>query len=174
MFSETVYGNSSMNEFAHIFTDSFQRYDGIVGYAVSKEDQKWQNTTDIDAFMQANKTLDRVTFKPDDFGKDKEIIDIETLPGYNHFTREGIWFGSAWKMWFGHKFFSYIPKEKLLTFTDGYSNLELSNGAISITLYDNIWAYNRPLNREIQWKFRKQVGIDEVAHKTRYNYIKRG
>lgn len=165
MFSKSVYEKISINEIANKFTDFFQMYDGIVGYAVSCEDQNWQDQTDIEAFIKANKPLEQVTFKPHFIHKDKEMIDTESFPGHNHFTKEGIWFGSSWRMWFGHKYFSFIPKDKLLAFSDGYRNLELNDGSISIILYENIWEYDNPLNREIQWKFRKIVGIDEVAHK---------
>lgn len=165
MFSKSVYEKTSVNEIVDIFTNFFQMYDGIVGYAVSREDQKWQNQTDIDAFIKANKPLVNVTFKPDPIQKERERIDTESFPGHNHFTNDGIWFGSSWKMWFGNSYFSFITKDTLLTFSDGYKNLELEDGSVSITLHENIWNYDKVINRDIQWKFRKKVGIDEVAHK---------
>lgn len=165
MFSKSVYDKISVNEIADKFNDFFQMYNGIVGYAVSCEDQKWQNNTDIEAFIESNKSLEHVTYKPHFFHKDREMIDIESFPGHNHFSKEGIWFGSSWKMWFGKRYYSFIPKDRLLAFSDGFNNLEFNDGSISIVLYENIWEYDKPINRAIQWKFRKVVGIDEVAHK---------
>ncbi|WP_028611696.1 hypothetical protein [Paenibacillus harenae] len=165
MYSKSVYEKISVNEIADKFTVFFQMYNGIVGYAVSCEDQQWQNKTDIEAFIKSNKSLEHVTFKPHFILKDREMIDIESFPGHNHFSREGIWFGSTWSMWFGERYYSFIPKDKLLSFSDGYKNSELSDGSISIVLYENVWEYDKPSNRAIQWQFRKVVGIDEVAHK---------
>lgn len=165
MFSKSVYEKTTVNGIANKFTDFFQMYDGIVGYAVSREDQKWQNQTDIGAFIEANKPLGNATFKPDPIQKERERIDTESFPGHNHFTNDGIWFGASWKMWFGNRYFSLIPKDTLLAFSDGYKNLELDDGSISITLYENIWDYDKAMYRDIQWKFRKMVGMDEVAHK---------
>lgn len=164
MYSKYVYAETPVNEIVGRFTDFFQRYDGVVGYMVSKEDQSWQNQTDISAFTAANKHLSGVRFKPDPFRKEREIIDTESFPGHNHFTSEGIWFGASWTMWFGNSYFSFVPKNKLTAFVDGYKNIELANGSISITLHENIWDFDNSVNRGLQWKFRKMVCMDEVAH----------
>ena len=92
-----------------------------------------------------------------------EIIDIECNPGHQH-LEAGIWFGAYYCTWFGEDFYQYIPKEKLKAFINCYENVELENGVIRIKLYENMWDYANPVNRNRQWDFRRSVGIDEVAH----------
>ncbi|TYP73195.1 hypothetical protein [Paenibacillus methanolicus] len=167
LFSKSVYENISVPEIASKFTDFFQTYEGIVGHAVSREDQKWQNETDIQEYKDANKPLDHVTYKPHSFDPDKIMIDTESFPGHHHFVKRGLWFGAAWRMWFGNEYFSYIPKDKILAFSDGYQTQELHNGSISITLHEDVWDYETAVHRERQWEFRRRVGMDEVAHPMR-------
>lgn len=90
--------------------------------------------------------------------------EIEKLFSHNHFSKTGLWFGSSWRMWFGKQYFSIITREKILSFSDGYSNIELENDSICIILYKDVWDYENLIHRDIQWKFRKEVGIDEIAH----------
>jgi hypothetical protein len=67
-------------------------------------------------------------------------------------------------MWFGQKYFTYIPKEALLSFQNGFETIELEDGSLRITLYEKIGYYDNPENRKIQWDFRRKVGMDHVAH----------
>ncbi len=45
----------------------------------------------------------------------------------------------------------------------------MENEAIRITLYEDIWGYDKEENRAIQWDFRRSVGMDEVAHRLEEN-----
>ena len=74
-------------------------------------------------------------------------------------------------MWFGKEYYQYISKEKLQSFTNCYENCELENEVTRITLYENMWDYAKTENREIQWDFRRSVGMDEVAHKILFRNI---
>ncbi|MFS0556072.1 hypothetical protein [Brevibacillus sp. 179-C9.3 HS] len=126
-------------------------------------DNFWQNNTHLDQYEKYNKITGNIKIKPQVILKNKQIVDIVCLPGHSHLVND-LWFGSNWRMWFGQKYFQYIPKDILLNFKDGYESIELSNGGVRVTLYDNFWEYDKPENREIQWSFRRHVGMDEVAH----------
>jgi hypothetical protein len=152
-----------MEDIIEKFNFFFENHNGIIGYAVSENDQKWQNTTDIEEFIKANMSIENLKFTQHHIKKDRLIIDKESFPGHNHFIGY-LWFGSAWKMWFGKKYYEYIEKEKLLKFNGCYEKKELKNSSLSITLYKNVLDYDLSENRQLQWGFRNIVGMDEVAH----------
>jgi hypothetical protein len=147
------------------FIDDFmQKYDGIVANACSLQDEFWQDNEDIDYYIIKGRSLENIHTKQNPIFPEDTIVDIEYNPGHSHIVN-GIWFGSCWTMWYGAEYFKYIPKDILLRYKHCYENRELDNGIIRIKLYDNIWEYDKPENREKQKAFRKQVGIDEVAHR---------
>ena len=133
----------------------FKNICGIVGHAVSSEDQKWQNNTDIETYKKYGKSLSQVMFKPHFFHKDKQMIDIE-FPRHNHFINSGLWLGSSWRMWFGKQYYSLISEIKLRSLSEEFGKEELEDDAISIILYEDVWDYDNPKNRDIQWKFRRE------------------
>lgn len=143
--------------------DSFMLQCGIVAFKCSLDDDFWQNAECLSYYISKNKSLDGIKTKMREFGLKEEIVDVEYNPGHSH-RPQGIWFGSCHKMWFGKAYYQYIAKEKLLKFDNCYENKELENDVIRITLYEDIWAYDKEENRKIQWDFRKKVGVDDVAH----------
>lgn len=143
--------------------DSFMLQCGIVAFKCSLDDDFWQNADNLLYYTSKNKSLDGIKTKMREFGLKEEIVDVEYNPGHSH-RPQGIWFGSCHKMWFGKVYYQYIDKEKLLKFDNCYENKELENDVIRITLYEDIWAYDKEENRKIQWDFRKKAGVDDVAH----------
>ncbi|MFS1514418.1 hypothetical protein VQL36_18610 [Chengkuizengella sp. SCS-71B] len=143
--------------------DLFKSHQSVVAYMCTSKDDFLQNNTDIDLYISKGKSLEDVRLKQHDVLKKRQVIDIEFNPGHSHLIRD-VWFGSCWRMWFGEQYFQYIPKEVLLNFKGGYETTELETGLIRITLYEDMWEYDKVENREIQWQFRRQVGMDEVAH----------
>lgn len=97
----------------------------------------------------------------------KMLINTESLPGHEHVMRgdgDGLWFGSCWQMHFSEIYYKYIPKELFDAFTECEENVVMDNGLRKITLYKNPNDYALPKNRERQWLFRRQLGIDSIAH----------
>jgi hypothetical protein len=141
----------------------FLDHDCVVAYICSSVDNLWQNNADIQSYKSHGKSIESLKLKQHRKIKNRQIVDIEFNPGHFHIVKE-LWFGSCWRMWFGAQYFKYIPKEVLINFKGGYQTLELEDGSVRITLYESIWDYEKPENRVIQWNFRRQVGIDEVAH----------
>lgn len=143
---------------------------GIVAYKCSLSDNIYQNADQLSDYELFEWSLEGVKTKLSEYGR--TIIDTEYNPGHSH-TPNGIWFGSCYRMWFGKDYYQYISKEKLQSFTNCYENRELENEVIRITLYEDVWEYAKEENREIQWDFRKSVGMDEVAHELEKNPAKK-
>lgn len=98
---------------------------------------------------------------------DKYLIDLESIPTHHHLIKTGdkLWFGACAIMYFSEVYYKYIPKEKWDNFTNCEENVILENGLRKIVLYDDLSDFENPINRNKQWAFRRQLGIDEVAHK---------
>lgn len=94
------------------------------------------------------------------------LINEETLEGHEHIQKTGdeLWFGSCWQMYFSDLYYKYIPKELFDSFTDCEENIILENGIRRITLYKDPSQFELPENRARQWAFRRQLGIDSIAH----------
>jgi hypothetical protein len=143
--------------------DFMKKYDGIVAKVCSLEDYFWQENENLLFYTSKGKSLDGVHTKQSPLFPNDKIVDTEYNPGHSHIVN-GIWFGSCWAMWFGKKFFTYIPKEVLKKYHGCYENIEICDDLIRIRLHEKIWAYDEPNNRKRQFEFRRQVGMDEVAH----------
>lgn len=154
--------NNFREEILSILTKYFVDVDGIVGNAVSMMDNLLQNSTNLDTYTRANKSLEDIKIIPSPIMKDEMIIDIEQQPGHFHLVGN-LWYGCCWKMWFGANY-SHFANDILLSFQECYENRALDNGTVQITLYENVWDYDLPENRARQLAFRKHTGIDEVAH----------
>jgi len=98
--------------------------------------------------------------------RDKYLIDLESVPTHQHFilTGDKLWFGSCAIMYFSELYYKYIPKEKWEGFIDCEENIVLESGLRKVVLYNDLSNYENSGNRNKQWTFRNQLGIDEVAH----------
>lgn len=143
--------------------DKYMAEDGIVAYKCTMEDFFWQNETSISSYTCRKRGLEGLKFTTSKIGLPEKIVDIEYNPGHSH-RYEGVWFGSCYQMWFGRPYYEFISKERLQSFRNCHENVELENDAIRITLYEDIWDFDNPANRERQWDFRRSMGVDEVAH----------
>lgn len=141
---------------------------GISAYVCSLEDWFWQDNEDIQMYELKGKSMEGIKTKKSDIFPDDDIVDIEYNAGHSHVVN-GIWFGSCWKMWYGREYFKYIPIEVLTNFKKCYENIINSNDCIRITLYESPWDYDKKENRDIQWNFRRSVGVDEVARTLKNN-----
>ncbi|MBH5320959.1 hypothetical protein I6N90_24545 [Paenibacillus sp. GSMTC-2017] len=140
----------------------FLSYEGIVAFIADASDSFWQNNTDIKQYELIGKSQEHIVIISDPIIKSNKIVDIEQLPGHSHFTKD-LWFGSCWRMWFGEGYYPYIPKKILSNINSCFENIEVENNSMRITLYPSIWEYNDPRNRNLQWLFRIQAGMDVVS-----------
>ncbi len=147
-----------------IIEEIFLKLNGVIGYIVSSAENSLQNLTDIDWFKRIGGDLKDVKIKKSPSNSEEMIIDKEYNSGHHHFEK-GVHFGVWWKMWFGKEYYQYIPKEKLMSFGEALEIRELENDILAITLYEDVWDYPNPKIKELQWRFRNYVGMDEVAHR---------
>ena len=78
-----------------------------------------------------------------------------TLPG----TQFGLFSGTA-HYWFGGMTFdNYIPKDRILAFTDAEEVTELPNGIVYVHLYKNMFKGHEPEAQRRQLAFRKHLGL---------------
>lgn len=98
--------------------------------------------------------------------RDTHLVDLETTPTHNHLMKNGerLWFGACAEMYFSPVYYKYIPKPLWDNFTDCQENQVLPNGIRRIKLYEDHENFLKPENRELQWKFRRQLGIDSIGH----------
>jgi hypothetical protein len=158
-----IFDNYKNNEklIEEFLNNFFMKVKGSSAHIIELDDWYFQNEKDLEHLQRKGVNIEKMNKKSDSLRG--EIADIEYNPGHDH-RPYGLWFGSCWKMWYGHNYYQFISKDKLSDFKDCYENVELEDGSRRITLYENIEDYDKPENRERQWSFRKSVGIDEVAH----------
>lgn len=147
-----------------------------IGFANDYLDYILQNEEDVEYFKQKNgyippyvQILPNPNYVEGAPGMDiipKEFISIESLPGHFHQMGYGekLWFGSCWQMYFSPIYYKYIPKPLWDDFTDCYEHKVFENGLRRITLFENIEDFDSPESRALQWAFRRQLGIDSIAH----------
>lgn len=173
------------NEFSILRKDkyifSLETNHEIRDYYLNQIQIRWAITTDYrnyntqtvtdPAYWRINKLKipDDVELYPDPGDWRKEglmLINEETLEGHEHIqkTDDKLWFGSCWQMYFSNLYYKYIPKELFDSFTNCEENIILENGIRRITLYKDPSQFELPESRARQWAFRRQLGIDSIAH----------
>lgn len=146
----------------NIVDSFFIKHKGIVAFMCSSEDYVLQNAN-LNHYQWAGLPTDNLHLKQSHLNPNEKEVDTEYNPGHSHYPHD-LWFGSCWAMWYGDSYFQYIPKEILKNFKNCHENKELEDGSVRILLYDDIWAFDTSDHRERQWSFRKQTGIDAIAH----------
>lgn len=142
----------------------------VYGKVAETIDQLLQNLETSDSWRRKKRTLPAdVLLIPNPIytnEREKEIISIESLPGHTHLMdyKDMLWFGSCWQMYFSPVYYNYIPKPLFDDFKDCYENKVFENGLRRITLHEKLMDFDLPENRKRQWAFRRQLGIDSIAH----------
>lgn len=97
------------------------------------------------------------------YTKDLSIYE-ESKPGHSH-NSPTYNFGSGWQMYYNtEEYYKVIPKPLWDAFTDCEENVVLENGLRKIILYKDQADFQNLKNRARQWAFRRQLGIDSIAH----------
>lgn len=142
----------------------------VFGKVLESVDNILQNIDTLDSWRRKKRALPReIMIIPNPIytnEREKEIISIESLAGHYHIMNydDMLWFGSSWQMYFSTLYYKYIPKPLFDDFKDCHENIIFENGLRKITLHKNVMDYDLPENRQRQWSFRQQLGIDSIAH----------
>lgn len=96
------------------------------------------------------------------------IIPLETLPGHSHIMNwqypDSVSFFSYAHMYFAPVYYQYVPKPLFDAFNSCEENIVMPNGVRKVILYHDLFTYALPENRSRQWAFRRELGIDSIAH----------
>ena len=134
---------------------------GVCGKIQQLDDWVWQNNTDLSEYKYQNRSLEGIPLKQDSAFNNETVVDIEKLPGYEK-QIDNIWFGAAWKMWFGEPYYEFVSKEAIEKFKDCYKNEQIADNCRCITLYEDMDDYENPENRARQWKFKEAIDFQNV------------
>lgn len=95
----------------------------------------------------------------------------EHIPNHTHRMNinEQLTFTAAWQMYFGKVYYKFIPKPLFDDFKDCEENVILAYGVRRITLYKNPDDFLQPENIRRMWSFRRQLGIDSIAHELTFD-----
>jgi len=148
------------------YIDELMNEIGIVAYVSDLTDDFWQNNKQVEMYDYRDKSIEGIPLKADEIFKDKMAVDVEKLPGYGE-QIDNIWFGAAWKMWFGEPYYEFISKESIEKFKDCYKNEKITDNCRCITLYEDMDDYKNPENRERQWKFKETIDFQNVVERLR-------
>ena len=152
--------------------DEIMNTTGIVAIIYNLNDWFWQNNTQLNIYEWKNRSLDGIPLKPHRIFKNEMAVDVEKFPGYDE-QIDSIWFGAAWKMWFGEPYYEFISKEAIENFKDCYKNEKTAGNCRCITLYEDMDDYENPANRARQWKFKEAIDFQNVIEKLRETGINR-
>jgi len=142
----------------------------VYGIICESVERILQNTDKVDSWRRKNRILpNNIILLPTTYytnEKELEMISIESLPGHLHQMNydEMLLFSSCWCMYFSEVYYKYIPKPLFDNFKNCFENIILNFGLRKITLYQDPHSFELNENRKKQWSFRKELGIDSIAH----------
>ena len=142
---------------------------GMLAYKCNWEDIFWQDMQDISIYEFYGKSTKGLRTIKSPLKLNEMVIDIEQNPGHSHNVFR-VWFGAWHKMWFGEDYYQFVSREKLEKYKNCYENKYLGNNVIRITLFEDIWDFEKKKNRKRQLEFRKFMEIDKAAESYRKNH----
>lgn len=90
------------------------------------------------------------------------IVDGNQFAGYDILYR-GLCLTSCWRMYYGPKYLTFIPKRLFLELQQIEVVEEIGPEAVRIDLYKDPFNWQHPSNIHYQRLFRDQLGIDQLA-----------
>lgn len=164
VFEKEVYDKNK--EEIYLLINNIMVNFGIDGRIVDSTDDYWQHNIFLRNYDTFKKSSIGIPLKINHNNTSENLVDVEKMPGYA-VDINNVWHGAAWKMWFNKPYYEYVAKEVIENYKDCYKNEKLSNDCFCITLYENMEDYDKPENRELQWKFKKAINFDELLRKVK-------
>ena len=155
-----------------LLIDDIMLSGGILGRIQYLDDWFWQNHTDVSDYEEKYGSLEGIPLIPNRIFDNEMEVDVEKFPGYGE-QIDDLWFGAAWKMWFGEPYYEFVSKEAIENFKDCYKNKQITDNCRCITLYEDMDDYENPENRARQWKFKEAIDFQNVIEKLRETGINR-
>jgi hypothetical protein len=143
------------------YFDTRMTKNGIYGYIRSLDEYLYSNVELIE--KRTFETANESAALPKRYNRNKEIIvDCNQFAGYDIFFK-GLCLTSCWKMYYSELFYQIIPKPIFLEVQQIQSVVELTNGVVKITLFNNPLNWDLPINQKYQRLYRDQLGYDQLA-----------
>jgi len=134
----------------------------VCGFCFDHDFVFWEDTLDIGTYKFFKKPYEHLPKVRDEL--DRLVIDISKNPGRSVLL-PNIWLQSAWRMYFGIKFFELVPKERIMGFKGAEKNKILGNGVIFIELFEDVFESDKDENKTRLQAFRDWIDMDGLEEK---------
>ncbi|WP_207695496.1 hypothetical protein DOK67_0000119 [Enterococcus sp. DIV0212c] len=143
------------------YCDTRMAKNGIFGYIRSFDEYLYNNVEMIEKrTFESDTEIRKLPKRYND--KKMVIVDCNQLAGYDIYFK-GLCLTSCWKMYYSSLYFQVIPKPIFLEIQQVQSVVELDNQVIKVTLFNNPFNWELPVNQKYQRLFRDQMGYDQLA-----------
>ncbi|WP_348922275.1 hypothetical protein [Enterococcus rotai] len=134
---------------------------GMYGYIRSLDDYLYNNVENIE--KRTFETDSEIKQLPKRYDHKKAvIIDCNQLAGYDVYFK-GLCLTSCWKMYYSSLYTQIIPKPIFMEVQQVQAIEELGSQVIKITLFNDPFNWDLPVNQKYQRLFRDQMGYDQLA-----------
>lgn len=143
------------------YCDTRMSKNGIYGYIRPLDEYLYNNVEIIE--KRTFETEQEISDLPKRFdNKQAVIVDCNQLAGYDIYFK-GLCLTACWKMYYSSLYFQIIPKPIFLEVQQVQTVEEIANQIIKVTLFNNPFNWNLPVNQKYQRLFRDQMGYDQLA-----------
>lgn len=143
------------------YCDTRMIRNGLYGYIRSLDEYMYNNVETIE--KRNFETDSEIAQLPKRYNRDKTVIvDCNQLAGYDVYFK-GLCLTSCWKMYYSSLYHQFIPKPIFLEVQQVQSIEELDNQLIKISLFNDPFNWELPVNKKYQRLFRDQMGYDQLA-----------
>ncbi|WP_086444074.1 hypothetical protein [Candidatus Enterococcus lemimoniae] len=134
---------------------------GMYGYIRSLDEYLYNNVENIE--KRTFETGSEIKQLPKRYDQKKVvIIDCNQLAGYDVYFK-GLCLTSCWKMYYSSLYTQIIPKPIFMEVQQVQTVEELGSQVIKITLFNDPFNWELPVNQKYQRLFRDQMGYDQLA-----------
>lgn len=143
------------------YCDTRMIKNGIYGYLRPLDEYLYNNVELIE--KRTFETDSEIAMLPKRYNDKKTVIvDCNQLAGYDIYFK-GLCLTSCWKMYYSSLYCQIIPKPIFLEVQQVQSVEEMDNQVIKVTLFQNPFNWDLPINQKYQRLFRDQMGYDQLA-----------
>ncbi|WP_086312121.1 hypothetical protein A5821_003395 [Enterococcus sp. 7F3_DIV0205] len=143
------------------YCDTRMARNGLYAYIRSLDDYLYNNVETIE--KRTFETDSEIAKLPKRYNNNKAVIvDCNHLAGYDVYFK-GLCLTSCWKMYYSNLYYQVIPKPIFLEVQQVQAVEEIDNQVIKVTLFNDPFKWDLPVNLKYQRLFRDQMGYDQLA-----------
>ncbi|ALS35640.1 hypothetical protein ABID30_001150 [Enterococcus rotai] len=161
---QTIIAGSTFSAYQTMIEDYYDTRmvrNGMYGYIRSLDDYLYNNVENIE--KRTFETDSEIKQLPKRYDHKKAvIIDCNQLAGYDVYFK-GLCLTSCWKMYYSSLYTQIIPKPIFMEVQQVQAIEELGSQVFKITLFNDPFNWDLPVNQKYQRLFRDQMGYDQLA-----------